>query len=75
MIFQKIEQQLNLKPDEILYIGDSWPNDVDGSTQAGWDAIWYTHNPEGDYPYQAKNYQEIKKCIEKILGSFTHFSS
>ena len=67
MIFQKIEQQLNLKPDEILYIGDSWPNDVDGSTQAGWEAIWYTTNQEGDYPYQAKNYQEIKSCIEQIL--------
>ena len=69
MIFQKIEQQLNLKPDEILYIGDSWPNDVDGSTQSGWEAIWYTHNPKGDYPYQAKNYQEIKACIEQILGA------
>ena len=41
----------------------------------GWEAIWYTGHQEGDYPYQAKNYQEIKKCIEKILGSFTHFSS
>ncbi len=40
IIFQKMEEILQLAPDEITYVGDSFENDVVGSRQAGWHSIW-----------------------------------
>lgn len=42
-IFQHVAQQVDMLPSEILYIGDSWPNDVVAPMEAGWQAIWYNH--------------------------------
>jgi HAD superfamily hydrolase (TIGR01549 family) len=42
-IFQHVAQKVNMIPSEILYIGDSWPNDVVAPMEAGWKAIWYNH--------------------------------
>ncbi|MFJ5761500.1 HAD family hydrolase [Neobacillus sp. NPDC093182] len=42
-IFHHVAQKVNMSPSEILYIGDSWPNDVAAPIEAGWQAIWYNH--------------------------------
>ncbi|MFB3164361.1 HAD family hydrolase [Neobacillus sp. 179-J 1A1 HS] len=42
-IFQHVAQKVNMIPSEIIYIGDSWPNDVVAPMEAGWKAIWYNH--------------------------------
>jgi HAD superfamily hydrolase (TIGR01549 family) len=42
-LFHHVAQKVNLIPSEILYIGDSWPNDVVAPMEAGWQAIWYNH--------------------------------
>jgi HAD superfamily hydrolase (TIGR01549 family) len=42
-IFHHVAQKVNMIPSEILYIGDSWPNDVVAPMEAGWQAIWYNH--------------------------------
>lgn len=39
-IFQMMEASLQISPDELLYIGDSWQHDVIGAMEAGWDAIF-----------------------------------
>lgn len=50
-IFQDVADRIKNAPKELLYIGDSWNNDVVGPNQAGWYSVWYNHrkrNPETD---------------------------
>lgn len=42
-IFKLMENRLNLPAEELVYIGDSYENDVVGAKVAGWQAIWYNH--------------------------------
>jgi HAD superfamily hydrolase (TIGR01549 family) len=42
-IFHHVAERHGFSPNEILYIGDSWPNDVVSPLEAGWQAIWYNH--------------------------------
>jgi HAD superfamily hydrolase (TIGR01549 family) len=42
-IFHYVADMIGMIPREILYIGDSWPNDVVAPIEAGWKAIWYNH--------------------------------
>lgn len=42
-IFHHVRQHVNLLPHELLYIGDSWENDIVGSSKAGWQSIWFNH--------------------------------
>lgn len=42
-IFQMMEERLDLPASELVYVGDSFENDVMGSKQAGWQCLWYNH--------------------------------
>ncbi len=42
--FRRIEEELGLRPHQLLMVGDDFWGDVTGACQAGWKAIWY--NPE-----------------------------
>lgn len=42
-VFRYAEEQLNLKPEEIWYVGDTYDADVLGGKRAGWNVIWYNH--------------------------------
>jgi HAD superfamily hydrolase (TIGR01549 family) len=42
-IFQHVAQKVNMNQSEMVYIGDSWPNDVVAPIEAGWKAIWFNH--------------------------------
>lgn len=42
-IFREMEERLGLPPENILYIGDSYENDVEGAKAAGWQAVWFNH--------------------------------
>ncbi len=42
-IFRLMEKRLNLNPEDICYLGDSYENDVIGAKAAGWKAIWFNH--------------------------------
>ena len=39
-VFRYIESILNLTSNEIIYIGDSYENDVIGAKGAGWESVW-----------------------------------
>ena len=38
--FRAVEQSLNMRPDEILLVGDDHTNDVLGATESGWQVQW-----------------------------------
>ncbi|GIV06545.1 MAG: 2-haloalkanoic acid dehalogenase [Fimbriimonadales bacterium] len=44
-IFEWVESQLQLPPEQILFVGNSWEHDVQGALNAGWRAAWV--NREG----------------------------
>lgn len=41
-VFAHATEQARVTPSEILYVGDSYTSDVQGSAQAGWKIAWYT---------------------------------
>jgi len=43
--FQAIETALDRQPSELVMVGDSFTNDIEGAIRAGWRAVWY--NPSG----------------------------
>lgn len=42
-IFKHVSQKVSISPSELLYIGDSWTNDVIAPSNAGWKSIWFNH--------------------------------
>ena len=42
-IFNIVAKKVNYQPKELLYIGDTWANDVAAPIEAGWQAIWFIH--------------------------------
>ena len=42
-IFNIVAKKVNYQPKELLYIGDTWANDVAAPIEAGWQAIWFNH--------------------------------
>ena len=42
-VFRYAQEQLNLKPEDIWYVGDTYDADVLGGKRAGWNVIWYNH--------------------------------
>ena len=42
-IFQLAEERFKLSPQETLYVGDNYDNDVLGAKGAGWKTLWFNH--------------------------------
>jgi len=42
-LFEHVAQKTGFAPNEHLYIGDTWSNDIEASSKAGWQSIWYNH--------------------------------
>jgi HAD superfamily hydrolase (TIGR01549 family) len=42
-IFHHVRERVNIVPQRILYVGDSWENDIVGPTTAGWQSLWFNH--------------------------------
>lgn len=42
-IFHHVRDRVNIVPQNIIYVGDSWENDIVGSSKAGWQSLWFNH--------------------------------
>ncbi len=69
-IFSLMETRLNLAPESLLYIGDSFENDVIGAKAAGWSVWWFNHQnrkiPEGQsaiFEKEIKNFEDLKSLL------------
>lgn len=69
-IFHTLLRKANLKPEEVIMVGDSLDKDIKGAQNAGIASIWY--NPEGDVnaidivpDYEISNLLELKKIVLK----------
>ena len=70
--FLKVTDELNIRPEETLMVGDSWTNDVKGSLNIGMSAIWF--NPSQTEDRHLDNHQiqiftgEIEQLLEKLIS-------
>ena len=68
-IFTDTLQNLNLSADEVLFVGDSWDDDVVGAQEAGIDIAWVNpklkpHGTTGHAPtYEITNILELREIL------------
>lgn len=61
--FLEMAQALNLKPNELIYVGDNPLNDVEGSRRAGYTPVWMNK-------YAIWLFPEVEKC-EYVISSLS----
>lgn len=42
-VYKIVEEKLRAEKENLLYVGDSFPNDIVGAKNSGWQAIWFNH--------------------------------
>ncbi|MGK0550847.1 HAD family hydrolase [Enterococcus faecalis] len=67
-IFHLASQQFQMNPEETLYVGDSFENDVVGARNGGWHALWFNHRLRALPANETAFYQAEVTC-------FTHLTS
>lgn len=70
-IFLQVADILNLKNENIYYIGDSFENDVVGPTKAGWKTVWFNRRgyqlPKEPIPnFVARTERDLFNIIRKL---------
>lgn len=63
--FEKLAEKLEVKPEEILYVGNSFKYDVRGSKNAGMKAAWFSGKKDktGTADFIFKKYDKLKKLL------------
>ncbi|EJG5139371.1 HAD family hydrolase [Staphylococcus pseudintermedius] len=70
--FLKVTDELNIRPEETLMVGDLWTNDVKGSINVGMSVIWF--NPSQTEDRHLDNHQiqiftgEIEQLLENLIS-------
>lgn len=59
--FSEMAEALNLKPQELIYVGDNPLNDVEGSRRAGYTPVWMKK-------YALWLFPEVQKCSYEITS-------
>lgn len=68
-IFKVTAKKVNYLPKELLYIGDTWVNDIAAPIEAGWQAIWVNHRQrEPDSKHQPFAVVESLSEIPDLLN-------
>ena len=71
-IFHLMEKQLNLSAESLLYIGDSFDNDVIGAKAAGWSVWWFNHQgrkiPNGQQAIFEKECTSFKDLNNALMN-------
>lgn len=62
-IFLKSCANLGVKPEEAVYVGDYYPNDVVGALSAGLKPIWITESPEEHPEYRGIRVKRLKDIL------------
>ncbi|WP_237163374.1 HAD family hydrolase [Paenibacillus sp. BIHB 4019] len=70
-IFKLVNERTGTLPENSIYIGDSWNNDVVGALQAGWTSIWFNHRQvqpltEHAPAYIMSGYADLQEQLVKM---------
>ncbi len=72
--FFAVQEKMNLNPEEIWFVGDTFEVDVVGAKKAGWHVIWFNHRrrpmPETDIvpDIEVNTVDELYQEIKKVIG-------
>lgn len=62
-IFAHATAKAGVKPEEILYVGDSFHSDIEGGNSYGWKTAWFVQNPDPEKAriadYRFDDYTEL----------------
>ncbi|WP_053375467.1 HAD family hydrolase [Paenibacillus sp. FJAT-27812] len=59
-VFHHVQQRAAFLPEQMVYVGDAWHNDIAPSSQAGWFPIWL--NPRRQHPNAADSNVKYMEC-------------
>lgn len=65
-IFQYAARIVGLEPFALLYVGDSWENDVVGARNSGWSAVWVSTGPDDGESASARCRDDRVQRIRRI---------
>ncbi|MDQ6422694.1 HAD family hydrolase [Paenibacillus sp. LHD-117] len=68
-IFRYINEVTGTKPEDCVYIGDSWRNDVIGALAADWTVVWFNHR--GTVPETDDRPHHIVAGYKELAGLFS----
>lgn len=70
--FEAVQRKLGVFPGNLVMVGDSWKDDVEGAVAAGWTAIWVNREaaPRPGHDPDAPIYEvrDLKRVPELIQG-------
>ncbi len=72
-IFEAMQQKLGLFPGNLVMVGDSWTDDVEGALAAGWTAIWVNrkglprpdHDPDAEL-VEVDSLEQVPVVVERL---------
>jgi len=70
--FEAVQRKLGVFPGNLVMVGDSWKDDVEGAVAAGWTAIWVNREakPRPEHPPEVPIYEvrSLARVPELIQG-------
>ena len=71
--FEAVQRRLGLFPGNLVMVGDSWTDDVQGAVAAGWTAIWVNRDakPRPEHPpddpiYEVRSLDRVAEVIQNL---------
>lgn len=74
-VFHLMELRLGLASDALLYIGDSFENDVIGAKAAGWSVWWFNHQNRPLPTGQTAIFEKELTSFEELAANLTNKKS
>lgn len=65
-IFLKACNNLGVAPEDAVYVGDYYPNDIAGALGANLKPIWITENPDEHSQYQGLRVKRLKGILDYL---------
>ncbi len=65
-IFLKACNNLGVAPEDAVYVGDYYPNDIAGALSANLKPIWITENPDEHPQYQGIRVKRLKGILDYL---------
>ena len=66
-LFKHASEVVNVPPEHILYIGDSFTSDIEGGRNAGWQVIWYAPHIK-QAPQGIDHIRHLNELKEKVIA-------
>ncbi|HZU53101.1 MAG TPA: HAD family hydrolase [Holophagaceae bacterium] len=75
--FDALAKRLGLFPGNLVMVGDSWSDDIEGALAAGWTAIWInrhgrarpSHDPEAEL-LELPDLRQVPEVVERLQAGY-----